>query len=492
MLEWLRIVIVASSIVVFVSIILIIKRCFCSNRKRKEIIEGNRESVAQRLQSGTATAAAKLHHVTLQNLDRDGSKRTNYYVFRRSGVSSTRPFFNWVDHPSLVTDAVENGWSRFAFTTFTSSPSVRSTRSVLLGPCATGDHHDRQMEVELSWEVCQGSADFMQKIRLNSGLKKIHTTTFNSNSMAAKSAIKTALPLPGPHLGNSAFPQEAYFEITILPFHQNDPDNVGSKVKGGGKVDGDKIKLIQEDFNAKVNHEILIPVTTTSRSSNGSRKLEEMKIAGKQDGKLGVGAAIMLSIGLAGGGPLPLKLPGSYPGSIGFNSNGSIFLDGIKLVYESEKEEWGRTDTVIGCGYNPGQKKVFFTVDSQLVHEIHCKSEEFGTPLYPTLAANADITVLVNLGQCAFKYAQANLQRTPNPCFIGPLANSPVLGYEDSRELFSMGRIDAQWLNRSTTRNTNTSGNNFSRGIDYDEESEGDLFEIVLDRYGKSPITNTL
>ena len=165
---------------------------------------------------------------------------------------------------------------------------------------------------------------------------------------------------------------------------------------------------------------------------------------------------------------------------------------GVKLVFESEREEWGRADTVIGCGYNPSQKKVFFTVDSQLVHEIHCKSEEFGTPLYPTLAANSDITVLVNLGQCAFKYSQANLQRTPNPCFIGPLANSPVLGYEDSRELFSMGRIDAQWLNRSTTRSTSTPGNNMNRGVEFDEESEGDLFEIVLDSYGKSPITNTL
>lgn len=472
---WLEAAIVAASIGFFVLIIVIIKKCFCSNRKLKEIPDANQETVVQRLRSGTA----KLHHVSLQHLDRDGSKRTNYYVFRR-GVSTTRTFFNWADHPSLVTDAVENGWSRFAFTTFTSSPSVRSTLS-LLGPCATGDS-DRETEVELSWEVCQGSSDFMQKIRLNSGLKKI---PWINSSMAAKSAIRTALPLPGPPLGNSAFPQEAYFEITILPFDEDQTDVVG-KVKGG-KLDGDKIKLIQEDFNAKVNPETLIHVTS-SQSGNGNSKLEEMKLAGKQDGKIG---AALLSIGLAGGGPLPLKLPGSYPGSIGFNSNGSVFLDGIKLVFESEEGEWGRADTVIGCGYNPGQKKVFFTLNSQLVHEIHCKSEEFGTPLYPTLAANSDITVRVNLGQCAFRYAQANLQRTPNPCFIGPLASSPVLGYEDSRELFSMGRIDAQWLNRSTTRSTSTPANNLNRGIDFDEESEGDLFEIVLDTYGKSPITNT-
>lgn len=148
---------------------------------------------------------------------------------------------------------------------------------------------------------------------------------------------------------------------------------------------------------------------------------------------------------------------------------------------------------MIGCGYDPLQKRVFFTVDSELVHEIYCKTEEFGTPLYPTLAANSDIMVLVNFGQCVFQYAPANLQRTPNPCFIGPLGNSPALGYEDSKELFSMGRIDSQWLNRSTTRGFMLhNASNHKGGVDYDEVSEGDLFEIMLDSIhsaGRSPNT---
>lgn len=164
-------------------------------------------------------------------------------------------------------------------------------------------------------------------------------------------------------------------------------------------------------------------------------------------------------------------------------------FSGTKLVSESEKEEWGRVDKVIGCGYNPSQKKVFWTVDSELVHEIHCKTEEFGTPLYPTMAANSDMTILVNLGQSVFKYAPANLQRTPNPCFIGPPTNSPALGYEDSKELFSMGRIDSQWLNRSATRGQYIYGNSTNRGPDFDEVSEGDLFEIVLESSGRSPHT---
>nr|GMC49238.1 zinc protease PQQL-like isoform X5 [Ipomoea batatas] len=43
----------------------------------------------------------------------------------------------------------------------------------------------------------------------------------------------------------------------------------------------------------------------------------------------------------------------------------------------------------------------------------------------------------------AFKYAPAK-SGTPNPCFIGPLAsNSPAtIGYEENKELFSMGKIE--------------------------------------------------
>lgn len=345
--DWLEITLVAAAGVILVLFIVgILKKCLCP-RKRKEVTTINNHTDAEnreelRIENSPTSlqpgiGISKLHHVSLHHhLDRDGSKRTNYYVFRR-GVS-TKPFFSWSDHPSLVTDAVENGWSRFAFTTYTSSPSVRSAMS-LLGPCASvavgGDHryrgNRRSEEVEISWEVCQGSADFLQKIRLNSGLKKINNipcTNFSSASaMAAKSVIRTALPLPGPPLGNSAFPQEAYFEITVLPSEDEDYylDSVASTGTGTvkrGRLEGEKAKLIQQDFNAKINtSDSLIQVVTTSHSSNGNKKLEDLKIAGK-DG------AILLSLGLSAGGSLPLKLPGTYPGSIGFNSNGSVNLDG--------------------------------------------------------------------------------------------------------------------------------------------------------------------
>ncbi|KAL1100269.1 hypothetical protein V6Z11_D05G217600 [Gossypium hirsutum] len=422
--EWVQIAVAAVGvgILLMLLVVFILRCCY-----RKDNIDDNRAVVGTgNLQDGIS----RLHQPSLHHhhqVDLDIKRRGNYYVFRR-GVSA-KPLFNWADHPSLITDAVENGWSRFGFTRYTSSPS---TRSSLLGLCAAGDH-GRGNDVEVNWEVCQGSVDFMQKIRLNSGSKK---GTLSHHSMEAASVIRTALPLPGPPLGNSAFPQEAYFEITIL------------------YCPGD------------------------NRESSG--KLSE------DDGK---GEAVMLSVGLTAGDSLPLKLPGSYPGSIGFNSDGSVYLDGIKLVFESEKEEWGKTEKVIGCGFDPRQKKVYFTLDSELVRVINCKTEEFGSPLYPTLAANDDVLVLVNFGQSAFAYGPANGQRTPNPCFIGPLVNSPAaaLGYEDSKELFSMGRIDSQWFNRSTTKGSHNNGTNYYSTSEFDEESEADLFEIILDSNGRSP-----
>ncbi|KAJ8538103.1 hypothetical protein K7X08_014643 [Anisodus acutangulus] len=481
MQEWLKITFVAVSSGVLVLIMVTIIKRRCCPRKPRESSSNSQKN--QNLQNGIS----KLHHVSLQHLDRDGTKKTNYYVFKQ-GATSTKNFFNWSDHPSLVTDAVENGWSRFAFTAYapSPSPSVRSARS-LLGSCAVGENGNELFEGDTSWEICQGSADLMQKIRFNCGIRKLSKS---SNLMSASSVIKTTLPLPGPPLGNSSFPQEAYFEITILPNHEDNLEIMG-KVKED-KLDLEKIKLIREDSsNSKANSESLVHVTS---SHHRHQKIQESKENFKSD------QFIVLSIGLtSGGGPLPLKFPGSYPGSIGFNSNGSVFLDGMKLVFESQREMWGKAEKVIGCGYNPSQKKVFFTVDSLLVHEIRCKSEEFGNPLYPTLASNGDIAVLVNLGQSVFRYPPANLQRTPNPCFIGPIManNSPVLGYEDSKELFSMGRIDAQWwLNRSSTTNTTRSNNNtvtsLKQVLDYDLESEGDLFEIVLDNNSSTRSSNPL
>ncbi|PIN09889.1 hypothetical protein CDL12_17531 [Handroanthus impetiginosus] len=307
MTKWLHLTLVAISAAVLVFILLLIlKRCFRTRKPQNFDVSDAERS--QNLQNGIA----RLHQVSPHNhhVDRNNSNKTNYYLFKRG--TSARPVFSWADHPSLVTDAVENGWSRFAFTNFTSSPSVKSA-SLLLGACGSGDTNEPN--VEIGWEVSEGSADFMQKIRLNPNLK--NTIKNPSSSMGAFSAIRTALPLPGPNLGNSSFPQEAYFEIKILDSNENGDDLSEKK----GKSEGDKIKLIGEDFNAK-NSPVSLDHVKSSHSQRRT-KLEEMKIGGKTE-------VISISVGLTGGGPLPLKIPGSYQGSIGFNSSGSVYLNGLE------------------------------------------------------------------------------------------------------------------------------------------------------------------
>nr|GLL18257.1 uncharacterized protein LOC109149121 [Ipomoea trifida] len=447
MQEWLKLALVVVSTGVLVSVLIIIIKNSCRSRKRNDLLEG----------------VGGVHPVSLHHLDKNGVKKTDYFVCRR-GPPPPKSVFSWADHPLLVTGAVENGWSEFGF--------------AVCAPPPPAARFGRRMEVEISWEVSQGSPEFMQKIqfRRDSGnSKKIKSAPLMDDALAM---VKTGLPLPGPPLGNSSFPQDAYFEITILPF--DDHELMGKMKEDHHKSEGEKIKLIGNQFNAKTSNSLSLVHVAGSH-------LQELSADGKETKRSDF---VALSIGLAaaacggGGGAVPFKLPGNYPGSIGFNSNASVFLDGMELVHDSETEEWGKPEKVIGCGYNPAQKKVFFTVDSQLVYEIHCKSEEFGSPLYPIIAANADINVLVNIGQSAFKYAPANLQRTPNPCFISHLpTNSPLLGYEDSKELFSMGRIDSEWLNAKS----NTTTVNSLKQLEYDLESEGDLFEIILDGSGKSP-----
>lgn len=220
------------------------------------------------------------------------------------GNASTKPLFNWSDNPSLITDAVENGWSQFAFTDHVSSSSIRSNRSILRS-CVNGVNVTEEHvvdNVDISWEVCNGSADFMQKIRLNSGLKKINKTS--------TCVVRSALPLPGPELGSSSspFPQEAYFEVTILCYEK---ENGKRRVNVG---EDENVMLIEENIDGNV------------RGVNG--KFEELKGRSCVKG-IDEGVSVMVSVGLTRGGSLPVKFPGSYPGSVGFHSDGSIYLDGM-------------------------------------------------------------------------------------------------------------------------------------------------------------------
>lgn len=308
--QWIHVAVVAASVGCVSTLLLVFIWRLCNHHKKEQrnFVEPNSLTRRESLQP------AIINHQFDQSSNKN---RGNFYVLHK-GVSERKDLFNWGDHPYLAADAVENGWSRFAFTSYKSSNnnnmsypnskrSTLTTPSTLLGACAGGDEYGREItEAEISWEVCQGSNEFMQKIRLNPGLKRVsfhHPNNNNSSSMmmSVASVIRTSLPLPGPPLGNHAFPQEAYFEITILYSQCEDHESVV------GKREGERTKLLVQDAIGDLDN------------------VEEMKGERKEGGKSG---SVMFSLGLTAGGAVPRRVPGTYPRSIGFNSNGSVFLDG--------------------------------------------------------------------------------------------------------------------------------------------------------------------
>ncbi|XP_010496618.1 PREDICTED: uncharacterized protein LOC104773670 [Camelina sativa] len=464
MLRWAHLTAGILSVVVLSSLLVVFLRRWCFLRQPEITTSLNAASPIGR--DSFQARISKLHHTSLiHQLDTSDIKRRgsiNNYSLSRSaktgGLPSKPGLFIWTEHLALVNEAVENGWTRFGFFVHAPAPSVigASLGSVLPGISTTAGGKDPG--VVITWEVSNGSVGFTQTIKFNQACKD----TVN-NKRNPLMVLRAALPLPGPQLVSSAFPQEAYFEIKILEILQH---GCGFS-EGGNNVGWDLASMESEK--------------TKLFKSQGLKLVETKECDGENE-------EAILSLGLATGGSFrtgETQLPGKFLASIGFQSDGAVYLDGMKLVCESEKHEWAKENKVVGCGYDPSKKKVYFTVNSHLVHVINCKAEEFGTPLYPTLASKTEATVLVNLGQSPFYYGPANGQRTPNPC-AGTTA-----GLGDSKDLFSIGRIETPYLsNFSITRGNSdeitsgrtTVGNSHRCKLDYDEESDADLFEIALER----------
>ncbi|KAK1300127.1 hypothetical protein QJS10_CPB13g00377 [Acorus calamus] len=120
--------------------------------------------------------------------------------------------FRWADHPRLVTEAVEYGWLGFSFGSLLSSlPRSATTSASLWDFCAACDaaRREHRAAYDTSWEVPPGSAEYMQRLRL-------HASSEAADPGCHGGCIRMSLPLPGPPLRQNSFPQEAYFEITIV------------------------------------------------------------------------------------------------------------------------------------------------------------------------------------------------------------------------------------------------------------------------------------
>ncbi|WOK94197.1 hypothetical protein Cni_G02899 [Canna indica] len=491
---WIKILLplIAFALVVLLPILLL-----CRRRHRQLIPRSASPELAQ---SVTKARSQSLHDgiAKLQHSYRSSTGRKTSLLFHHHhhhhrvehGARGGDPApFIWDDHPRLVVEAVENGWARFMFVAGRQADSFPGCCAPVVWGMWDGGSAQQQQRgsVETNWEVTAGASEFLQTVRLSPKPRRSSTSSPLLVHAESISMAKMLLPLPGPPLGFSSFPQEAYFEITILylkpppspPLQQQQQWSSRRRAKADAGRESDRAKLIREDPSEAQS---TLPIAADLVSS----PIQESKPAAKEEGVNNQSHAI-LSLGLSHGGTLPGgSLAGTFRGSIGFHSNGSVFLDGTKLVFESEKAEWAEVNRVIGCGFDPSKKKVFFTVDSELLHVIHCNSDKYKAPLFPVLATNTDAMFLVNLGQSKFRYEPANAHRTRNPCFIRSSSIDPgagLIGEDDSRELFSMGRIDSEWLEaakKSQSSSKKSNVNNFDAGSAADVDADSDLFEISL------------
>ncbi|XP_072994989.1 uncharacterized protein [Typha latifolia] len=423
---------------------------FLWHRRRRELIP---KATPQFTEEGIKSRrVAKLHIPYTSTTNSRASLRFHHlhHHHHRDGEHNQKPPFNWQDHPRLIAEATESGWSRFAFKIESSTPP---SQGVAL--CAVCDGALRRDMTGTSWEVPHGSSEFIQTVCLNPGAKR-------SNENFNTCSFRMSLPLPGPDLAGSPFPQEAYFEIAIL--HLQSQQDPSPSLPSKNATEDDSTKLIRDhSINASERFDTI--TATQEPKENGKRK------------------PLVMSLGLSvSNSSQNSSLSGTYPGSIGFHSNGSVYLDGMKLVIETERSEWAGVNRVIGCGFDPRKKKVYFTVDSQLMHAINCNSEAYRSPLYPVVTSNFDAMVSVNLGQSRFKYGPANARRTSNPCLFKSSGSgesgSSVAGFDDSGELFS---VDSGWLEAQQKNKTKMgNGNSNDGGAAMDIDADSDLFEISL------------
>lgn len=210
--------------------------------------------------------------------------------------------FRWDEHPRVVADAAENGWSRFVF-----------------APAAYG----RADWPESTWEVPPGSSEFVQTVRLNPAIRRKKKKSGGSSGddcSACASSLRMSLPLPGPQLPGSPFPQEAYFEITILYLDSQSRYSPSSRADKRPADRGDKAKLIRQASAADESDSAAMH----RHNLRGGGIDEESEAEQRKHNK-----PMVVSLGLSiCYSPTVNSLPGTYPRSVGFHSDGAVYLDG--------------------------------------------------------------------------------------------------------------------------------------------------------------------
>ncbi|GLJ38596.1 hypothetical protein SUGI_0786990 [Cryptomeria japonica] len=119
-------------------------------------------------------------------------------------------------------------------------------------------------------------------------------------------------------------------------------------------------------------------------------------------------------IGLASRPAPPFRLPGMDAVSIGFHSNsGEIFTGNAQQVHASASK-WSRIGATVGCGYDKHVGVVYFMdMNGSPIFTKYGVPDNVKNHLFPTLGADCDVTVVVNMGQHRFQY---NI--IPQPDFV--------------------------------------------------------------------------
>jgi hypothetical protein len=132
---------------------------------------------------------------------------------------------------------------------------------------------------------------------------------------------------------------------------------------------------------------------------------------------------VVVGVGLATK-PYPFwRFPGWNLHSVGYHSD-----DGCKFWNDDgQGQEYGKSfgigDTV-GCGWLPAEGKVYFTLNGEYLGIAYAEVETAHF-YFPTVAADGNAIVEVNLGRKPFQYSQANLSFANGILYIVPASLPP-------------------------------------------------------------------
>lgn len=294
------------------AILLLSGLLFCCRRRRRR--DQLNPAPASQLAEAAASKSPKLPKLHVPSKSRSSRASLRFHHLREhrslprqhqenSAINlqqqQQQPPFRWDDHPRLVADAAENGWSRFVFT-----------------PAAC----DRADWPESTWEVPPGSSEFVQTVRLNPAIRKKKSS---DDCSGCTSSLWMSLPLPGPQLPGSPFPQEAYFEITILYLDSQSRYSPSSRADKRSTDQSDKAKLIRQT-SADESDSIAMYRHNFRGGGSGGGIDKEFEAEQRKHNK-----PMVVSLGLSiCYSPTVNLLPGTYPRSIGFHSDGAVYLDG--------------------------------------------------------------------------------------------------------------------------------------------------------------------